>query len=144
MKPHYQLLEHTADLFVRYEAPDLSGLFAIAARSIAELTFGCKDMKTDARRTLTIREEKLPELFLDWLREVLYLLTVEGFCVAHARVNITPEQEPDCYSLKAELLGEPVDPQRHRARIEIKTPTYHRYRIVSTGTGWLAEVLFDV
>lgn len=142
--PRYQLLEHTADLFVRYEAPDLAGLFAVAAQSLGELTFGSQQVRTAESRHVAIGPEKLSELFLDWLRELLYLLSTEGFCVARAQVELSLEREPDCYSLKAELLGEPVDSARHTARLEIKTPTYHRYRIESGESGWQADVLFDV
>ena len=48
------------------------------------------------------------------------------------------------WSLKAEVRGEKFDPQRHRVKIEIKTPTYHMFSIAQDDNGYKATVIFDV
>jgi SHS2 domain-containing protein len=50
----------------------------------------------------------------------------------------------DGLTLRAEVQGERFDPTRHQVKLEIKTPTYHMFRLEPTPTGWQATVLFDV
>ena len=40
--------------------------------------------------------------------------------------------------------GEPIDPQRHRLRVDVKAVTLHRFSIEKTAQGWEATVILDI
>jgi SHS2 domain-containing protein len=46
--------------------------------------------------------------------------------------------------LRATIHGEPVDPTRHRFRLDVKAATYHQLEVVHDDCGWRARVIFDV
>ena len=46
--------------------------------------------------------------------------------------------------LTATLFGEEFDAERHGLKVEVKTPTYHEYRIEKTDSGYRATVILDV
>ena len=46
--------------------------------------------------------------------------------------------------IEAEVFGEEFDQERHGLKVEVKTPTYHEYRIEETDKGYTATVIFDV
>ncbi|MBM3314641.1 archease [candidate division WOR-3 bacterium] len=142
----YRLLDHTADLLVQFDAPDLPRLFAVAAQAVFDVMVDLKQVRETETKTLELGPAEPPDLFLDWLREVLFLFSARGFCVARAEVRLEPAGGgPTAPArLSARLSGEPYDPGRHGLKLEIKTPTYHRYRLTTAGHGWQAVVLFDV
>jgi len=78
-------------------------------------------------------------LFMDWLRELIFLFSTEYFVVK--RVEIVELKDN---IVTAHLFGEKFDRSRHRVKIEIKTPTYHMYQIERLATGYKATVIFDV
>lgn len=137
----WRRLEHTADLKVEFSAPDVEGLFRAAADCLFATMLDRRAVRPLERRTLSLRSADLPELFLDWLRELLFRFGTQGFAV-----RSVPRLAVDVATgrLEAELAGEEYDPGRHRQKLEIKSPTYHDYVIERGPAGWRAVVLFDV
>lgn len=144
----WRRLEHTADLRVEFRAPDIDALFRVGADCLFELMLertggpaGPRSGGHPVMETVRLNAPDTAELFLDWLRELLFLFSARGFVLAGiARLRVEPEQN----RLEAELVGEKYDPARHRLKLEIKSPTYHQYRFESDGPGWRAELLFDI
>jgi len=84
----------------------------------------------------------LSELFLDWLRELIFRFSTRGLVTSRVLINIL-ESEPA--SIDATIYGEPYEPLRHGLKIEVKTPTYHQFAIKQQQDGsWQATVIFDV
>ncbi|MFO7638150.1 MAG: archease [bacterium] len=136
----WRRLEHTADLRVEFSAPDLAGLFAAGADCLFDTMLDRAAVRPVERRAVSLRSASLPELFLDFLRELLFRYE-SGFAVATvARLAVSPETN----SLEAELAGEETDPSRHGLKLEIKSPTYHGYLFEPVPGGWRAVVLFDL
>lgn len=46
--------------------------------------------------------------------------------------------------LTARAWGEPVNPQRHPLRLELKRPRLHTPRVARHGEGWMAQAIMDV
>jgi len=145
----YRLFDHTSDIKVEIYGRDLSELFANAAYCIGDLMLDIDKVETVEERKLEITSPDLPELFLDWLRELLFLFSTHGFAVRRARVRIGHPQPAsaegqDADRLTALLRGQPYDPARHGLKIEVKTPTYHEYKLERLGDTWRATLILDV
>uniref|UniRef100_A0A7C4GEJ7 Archease n=1 Tax=candidate division WOR-3 bacterium TaxID=2052148 RepID=A0A7C4GEJ7_UNCW3 len=82
---------------------------------------------------------RTPRPAFDWLRELLFLFSAQGFVTGRAEVL-----EIETGRLTAVLHGETYDPARHGLKLEVKTPTYHEYRLEETAGGWQATILLDV
>ncbi len=142
MHPPYRQLDHTSDLKVEIYGAQLPELFTNAAFCLFDIMLDRSGIKPEKTRTVELASPDLAELFLDWLRELLFLFSTRSFAVA--RVDVTEVTEAEPCRVTAKLSGEDYDPERHGLKIEIKTPTYHEYRLESTNDGYCATVVFDV
>ncbi len=137
-------LDHTADVGLEIEAPDLATLFERAALGM-EWLLGEGPEHAPARAggarsragevEITLYAPELPVLLADWLRELLYLRQVRGRRFESARF-----QELSSTALLARVrlapAGEPVR--------EIKGVTYHGLEAKRAGGGWHARLIMDV
>lgn len=83
------------------------------------------------------KADNLDELFINWLNELLSLSATREIIFDDFRINKLDNQR-----LEAEAVGEPVE--NYKVNTEIKAATYHALEIKKTGSGWQAEVIFDV
>lgn len=135
----WRVLAHTADSGAEIEAPDLEGLFADAARALVTLVL--EEGEIQPRETVEIRlaADDLPSLLVAWLSELLFLVDTRGFLASWFRFR-----HLDGTTLEAEVLGEPLDPERHGAGREVKAVTWHDLAVEPGPAGWTARVLFDL
>jgi SHS2 domain-containing protein len=88
---------------------------------------------------VSLASTDLSELFLDWLRELLFLFSTRSLAICRVEVSsIEPTR------INATAFGEEFNAERHGLKVEVKTPTYHEYRIEKTDEGYRATVIFDV
>lgn len=134
----FEWIDHTADLGVRVWAPTLEGLFETAGQALAEILYegaggaaaGCG---------VHIEAADRPALLVEWLSELLFLMTAGGWVLSRFEVKMTGERR-----LRAEVGGERFDPARHRLRTEVKAPTFHGLLLQPGPAGWQAQVIFDL
>ena len=139
MKLRYRLLEHTSDIKVEIYGADLGELFTNAATCLFDLILDIKKVRKVQSVPVSLKSADLPELFLDWLRELLFLFSTHSLAIRRVEIDsIEPTQ------IKATVYGEEFDAKRHGLKVEVKTPTYHEYRIDRTDEGYRATVILDV
>jgi len=135
----YEFFEHTADLGLRVQAPDLEELFAEAGLGLFSVIVDNLD-EVRATRTIDIRIEGRDRVYLlfDWLHELLVTFDTRRLVLAEFHVRVHED------GLQARALGEELDPERHRLLHEVKAITYHGLKLEQTASGWQAEVIVDI
>jgi len=139
----YELIEHTADIGIRVSAPDLSGIFSKAACAMFDIIAQEKaagiNIEPVAGKSVDIKlsSDNLEELFVDWLNELLSLSAAKELVFYRFKINKLDEN-----GLEAEALAKPV--KSFKINSEIKAATYHELKVKKAGSGWQAEVIFDV
>ncbi len=141
MSFRYQLLEHTADLKVAIYGKDLPELFVNAAQAIFDIMVDLNRVEEKTSEEVSLNSGSLEELFLDWLRELLFRFATRGLVCARVEMQ---SLDPERGGLTARLYGESYQMEKHGLKIEIKTPTYHQFSLVSGEAGFVATVVFDV
>ena len=135
----YRLLDHTSDIKVEIYGADLAELFTNAATCLFDLTLDRESVGEARTVPVSLQAATLPELFLDWMRELLFLFSTRSLAVRRAKIAaIAPTK------VEATIFGEEFDQERHGLKVEVKTPTYHQYRIDKTDEGYRATVVLDV
>ncbi len=135
----YEVFEHTADLGLRIWAPELTDLFAEAARALFSIIVENPDaVRPLEERAFAIEGKELDYLLLDWLNELLY--TFDTNRILFAEFDI----EMDEHGMRARVRGEPIDHKRHHLEHEVKAITYHGLKVERAGDRWLAEVIVDI
>lgn len=135
----YRFLDHTADLRIEVTADTLEGLFVEAAAALFDITVGIGSIDVREFRRVRASGDDTKELFVDWLRELLYRFTGEGMLLARFEIESISETE-----IAARCGGEPFAIGRHKVACEIKAVTYHGLEIVRRGEKYHASVVFDI
>jgi SHS2 domain-containing protein len=139
IKAEFRQIEHTADVAIEAQAPDLPGLFDRCAAGMFSLIAEGERVLAREEHTFAAEGHDLAEVLVGFLRELLWLHTERTFLYAAASFE---RLEPS--SLVAAVQGETADPARHAIVREIKAITYHGLVVEPRGEGWYARVIFDV
>ena len=135
----YRLFEHTADLGIHIEAPDLMSLLQDAALGLlAVIIANPSSVQPVLSRNWQIAADQHDYLLFDWLSELLYTFETEHLLFSRFELLWDGQQ------LAATAHGEPLDRQRHQLEHEVKAITYHALRLEQTAEGWVAEVIVDI
>ena len=148
-------LDHTADVGLEVNAPDLPELFRRAAlgavwlvleRPAGEGSTAPGGSVEDELRSAELTDEDLGNLLRSWLRTVLLWAETDEFVTTEANLTLVPTPlcaSPDglAFGLSAEVEGT-ID-RGPRVR-EIKGVTLHGLTVMRKEEGWLAQVIFDV
>lgn len=139
----HELFDHTADLGLRIQSPDLNSLFAEAAECLYTAIFethseAIKPIE-QSRIDIECTGNDLEFLLFDWLKELLYRFDCDGLAYSRFEVKVDATK-----GLQAKAWGEKIDPARHLLAREVKAITYHGLLVSQLENGWLAEVILDI
>ncbi len=135
----YELFDHTADLGLRVEAPDLPSLFREAAEGLFSVIVAQIPSQAPAREVrIRLEAERTDHLLVDWLHELLYRFETEALLLDGFEVEIRDTR------LNATARAWTLDETHDRLLHEVKAVTYHRLRVEQTERGWLAEMILDI
>ena len=138
-KPHFTLIDHTADLGIMVRGENLKHLFEEAAKSMMYITLKVKRTKKGEIIKLSVAGYDLADLMVRWLGEILYQFEGEHKLVTNVGIDfISPSH------LDATLEMVSFDPNLHEILREIKAVTYHQIEVVEKGKHWEARIIFDL
>jgi len=135
----YRILDHTADIGFEVHGATLADLFSQAAFALVDLLTDRAALTGETERIIRIEGADLEDLWINYLREILYQFNGESFLLKDI-----PEIKFSELSLEASLRGAPYNPCRHTIKTEIKAVTYHRAEVKQTPDGWQGVFIVDV
>ena len=135
----FEVLEHPADIGFRAFGSTLPGLYRAAAIAMLSIAGNPEAAEPREERRLTVESGDRESLMVDWLNEVLYWFDGGLFAFRDFRVESLSASR-----IEAVGMGEPRDPDRHRARLIVKAATYHQLVVAERGGRWVAEVYLDI
>jgi len=136
---HYKIFDHTADLGVEISGETQADFFNHAALALFDLLVDARGISATEFSEITIEGADITDLFVNFLREILYLFNGEGFVLTSCRIGRIDNRQ-----LTAEIRGGRYDARNHRVKTEIKAVTYHQAAVWKTAEGWQGRVVFDV
>ena len=138
--PTYREIEHTADVGMELDAPDLRTALELSAAAMFDMICDLESVGDSWRSVVSVesRDGDLENLLVRWLTELLYIHETErvllsGFSIRKLAAGL----------IEAHVTGERIDPDRHVVRLEIKAATYHDLMIEETAGRWEVRVIFD-
>jgi SHS2 domain-containing protein len=163
----YKEFEHTADVGVEIYGSTLEDLFKNAGYAFFDTIVDATTISPNITRTVSISGADVETLLMNWLRELLFLFSVnqevygefellqDTFCTPEQDESCTPEQNkfytPEKQNkfyipatLEVRVKGEPLDLKKHHFHTEIKAVTYHQFTVFNENGIWKARVIFDV
>ena len=141
----YKEIEHTADIGVEIYGATLEELFQNAGYALFDTIVDAETIEPVVAHEVHVEGQDIETLLMNWLRELLFLFSVEQNVYCVFKVQIAGGQNASHPSkLAAVLKGEPLDVQKHAFETEIKAITYHQFTVVRQNGHWQARVIFDV
>ena len=114
-------------------------MFETAASAMLWIAFEPEGIRPAREYPLAASGQDYESLLVNWLSEVLYW--VDGKQLAFSRFRVEAIEPARVSGVG---VGEPRDPDRHRAKLIVKAVTYHQLRVAQDPQGWLAEVYLDI
>jgi SHS2 domain-containing protein len=145
MTPPYRYLEEIATADVAFEAWGATTEETFLAAADATLNTMVEEIGTVApreHREFSIAADALDLLLFDLLQELVYHKDA-GRLLLRVR-DLRIEESGSGYRLKADAVGETIDPARHTLLADVKAVTLHRLSVEKTPSGWRAVVVLDV
>jgi len=135
----YEFIEHTADVGVKVWGTTLIELFENASYAMFSIISDLDSVGETISRSVEVSAPNCEELLVEWLRELLYISTVKDIIFKRFKIDELSETR-----LIALCYGEPMNPDRHELRTEVKTVTYHQLYVRQLSRGWEAQIVFDI
>ena len=139
MSKAYRSIDHTGDLGVEVEAPDLAGLIRLASLALGDTLVDLSRVESRQSRHWSVEAASEEGLLVAQLQEILFRMDAEGMVFGEFRIEAISPQRLSC-----EALGEPLDRERHGFKTEIKAVTYHGLKIGDHAGKKTARIIFDV
>ena len=139
---NYEILEHTADIFIKAYGTTLSEAFENAAVAMFDIIFPTNTVKPIGEYQLELKADDLEQLLVVWLSELLYIYETQRVLFSNFKVQLDENQ----VKITSQAYGEIIDPAKHKITDEIKAVTYHMLEIgqdEETGN-YFIKVLFDI
>jgi SHS2 domain-containing protein len=132
-----------ADIAFRAWGRDLVETFVSAAEAVMNAMVEDLDsIQPHETRSVSAEHEALDMLLFNFLQELVYYKDAEQLLLRVQQLHIADSSQP--YTLHATVVGEPIAPNRHRMRVDVKAVTLHRFALMQTERGWEATVILDI
>jgi SHS2 domain-containing protein len=142
-KDRFEFLEHTADIYIAAHGKTLEEAFEHAALATFEAMTNIEKVAAKTKETLTVEGYDEKSLLYNWLETLL--VKFETTETLYSRFHIVSLQKTHGeYKLKAEIQGEPFNPQKHPSKVGIKAVTYHRMEIIKEPNRNTVKFILDI
>jgi len=135
----YRVTTRQSELAVKVTGGSQADLFANSAFALFDVISDVEKIEIKERLPLEVEGADRDDLLVNWMRELLYLYQGSGYLLKEFVIREVKDT-----SVKAEVCGEKVDPDRHEIKQEIAAVAYHQSRMTKTGNQWTAKLIFEV
>lgn len=132
-------IDHTADAGVKVTGTDPADLFQNGAMALYDLILDQGTVRPRRTRTVEVTGHDEVELWINWLRALLEIWTIDHQLVAEVRITAWAPQQ-----VRAQVATAAYDPACHPIGSDIKAVTFHQARVEQAGGQWVATAIFDV
>lgn len=135
----YEIFDHTSDIGVRVNAPNLQQLFVNAAVALFDIMSDLRKVRKRSRIPIKVTAADTDLLLREWLGELLFVsfqrhMLFKSFLIRRLENG----------TLEADAFGELINPEVHNIRTEVKAVTYYQLSIKREGKNYIAQFILDV
>ena len=132
--------EHTADIGIEVESPNLSEAFEEISLSFSEIITGGNLPKSSFSKKVKLESENLDSLLVDFMSYLIVLFDTNFFIPGSAELKISKTHN---FVLEGKLMGEIYNQDVHGYGVEIKAISYHLL-LVEAGPPAHIRVILDL
>ncbi len=146
----FEILDISGDIGLKVFGKDIKEVFINAAKGLYSLITDLSSVRPQKALTIEVKDDNLEGLFVSFLNELIFQFDTYGFIGSSISIEGNMEDhfkfQPSASFLwlKAIIMGEEFDPNRHERGLLVKAATYHNLRIFKNRDMWQAEIIFDI
>ncbi|MBI2070706.1 MAG: archease [Elusimicrobia bacterium] len=135
----FRFTEHTSEIGIEIEAPDLNAFFQTAGYGLIKLVLPQTPQGGRvAEKTAALRAETTEELLVAWLNEVVFWIQTQRFVAQN--FDLSADQNGTALAVRAK--GKSFD--RLPLVLEVKAATYQRLKIIRSKNTVKTTVILDI
>jgi len=141
----FRILDNVAhaDFAIEVTAENVKELFQETATAVQSLQFDLSRIKPLTKKEVRLENyTDLKELLYSFLCEIIFYKDADALALGSFEVEV--EEVDGKFSLRAELAGEKIDPNKHILHADIKAITRHLLDLQRRKDKWIATVVVDV
>ena len=140
----YVFLDKLTYADVAFEAygKTLDELFVNAALATSESMVDLSTVQDIEEKKIIIDSKDRDDLLFTFLEHIVGLKDSDTMVFSSFEVTIT--QNNDTFHLEATCHGDEINPETQRLHNDVKSVTYHEFKIEQTQGGWKATIVLDV
>ena len=139
VKPYYRI-DTTADVGLASFGVSLNEAFANMAKGLFSLITPLSHIRKKVSHRVEAQALSHEELLVVWLNELIFVRETKDLLFRYFNIVSLDKNR-----LESVCVGEPIDPERHVFKMEIKAATYHRTSIWQDSHRlWHARIILDV
>ncbi len=139
----FESLPHTTDAYLAAYGDKLEDAFANAGLALFDTMTDLSRVEPKTSFTIELEGESEIDLLYIWLEKLLLLFEADN--TLFSRIEVAKiSQVGTKLRLEAKAWGEPYNPNRHQARVEVKAVTYHKMEISRTAKGYEIRFVLDL
>lgn len=131
-----------ADYAFKIYGKDLGDLFVNAGMAIFSVMVNPKSVSKVIEKEIKLENNSAKKLLFDFLEELVFLKDAESFMLKEIKAEV--EEDKEKFLLNAKIFGEELNMKKHEVITDVKSVTYHNYKVEKTSKGWEATVVVDV
>lgn len=135
----YDYFDHQADVGIVGFGTSLQEAFGEAAVAMFNLMVDVSRVEPRDEVDIECQGADTEELFVEWLNTLLAQADIHGMVFSQFSV-----QRINGHRLSGVARGEKLDPDRHRAKLEVKAATYSMLSVQGAGDRWSVRCVVDV
>jgi protein archease len=135
----WEHFEVEADVGVRAWGPSRGVAFAEAAAGVLALIVDPASVNARESREVRAQAESSEALLAAWIDECLYVHEIEGFAAREVDVSECTQTV-----VHGRLLGEPIEPGRHRLGTVVKGATLHGIAVAMKAGQHEVRIIVDI
>lgn len=135
----YEVFEHVSDIGLRIYGSSFKDLLENAGLALFDQMADLSKVSAVETVEVSAEGDTIEELFMAWLRELLYLFHGERHLLKEFEVTRLEKG-----SVKGIARGERMDLGKHVMHGEVKGATYHKLEVKEIDGKWEAKVILDV
>ena len=139
MPMRYDYFDHKADMGIIGIGTTLPEAFEQAAKAMFDLMYDVEKVKPLEEIQIECEANNPEELFVEWLNALLAQANIHELALGEFQVK-----QIKGVRLVGGAKGEPLDPQRHNAKTEVKAATYAMLKVEREGEKYIVQCVVDV
>lgn len=118
----YEYLEHEADMGIKGIGKDFNQAFVEGAKAMFNLMVDIDKVEKKEKIEIYAEADALPELFIEWLNQLLAQKDISGLIFSDFEAKIISEDNK--YRVEGYAHGEKMDPDKFEVKEDVKAATY--------------------